>query len=57
MEQHSEDIGTRKDLCLYRIQTSKDNSVVSTGTGFVYKVDGSTAYVMTNNHIVVRCCP
>ena len=25
MEQHREDIGTRKDLCLYRIQTSKDN--------------------------------
>lgn len=24
MEQHSEDIGTRKDLCLYRIQTAKD---------------------------------
>lgn len=34
------------------VQTSKDNSVVSTGTGFVYKVDGSTAYVMTNNHVV-----
>lgn len=25
MERHSEDIGTRKDLCLYRIQTAKDN--------------------------------
>lgn len=25
MEQHKEDIGTRKDLCLYRIQTAKDN--------------------------------
>ena len=25
MEQHREDIGTRKDLCLYRIQTAKDN--------------------------------
>ena len=24
LEQHSEDIGTRKDLCLYRIQTAKD---------------------------------
>ena len=34
------------------VQTSKDNSIVSTGTGFVYKVDGSTAYVMTNNHVV-----
>lgn len=34
------------------VQTSKDGAVVSTGTGFVYKVDGSTAYVMTNNHVV-----
>lgn len=25
MEQHKEDIGTREDLVLYRIQTSKDN--------------------------------
>ena len=34
------------------VQTSKNGSIVSTGTGFVYKVDGSTAYVMTNNHVV-----
>ena len=34
------------------VTTYKDNSTVSTGTGFVYKVDGSTAYVMTNNHVV-----
>lgn len=34
------------------VQTSKDKTVVSTGTGFVYKLDGSTAYVMTNNHVV-----
>lgn len=34
------------------VQTSKDGTLVSTGTGFVYKVDGSTAYVMTNNHVV-----
>lgn len=25
MEQPKEDVGTRKDLCLYRIQTAKDN--------------------------------
>lgn len=25
MEQHNEDIGTKKDLVLYRIQTAKDN--------------------------------
>lgn len=24
----------------------------ATGTGFVYKVDGSTAYIMTNNHVI-----
>ena len=34
------------------VQTSKKGNIVSTGTGFVYKVDGSTAYVMTNNHVV-----
>lgn len=25
MGQHKEDIGTKKDLCLYRIQTAKEN--------------------------------
>lgn len=35
------------------VQTSKDGAIVSTGTGFVYKVDGSTAYVMTNNHVEI----
>ena len=34
------------------VQTSKEGNIISTGTGFVYKVDGSTAYVMTNNHVV-----
>lgn len=34
------------------VTTYKDNTAVSTGTGFVYKVDGSTAYIMTNNHVV-----
>lgn len=34
------------------VQTSKNGTPVSTGTGFVYKVDGSTAYVMTNNHVI-----
>ena len=34
------------------VRTSKNGTTVSTGTGFVYKVDGSTAYVMTNNHVV-----
>lgn len=34
------------------VTTYKEKNAVSTGTGFVYKVDGSTAYVMTNNHVV-----
>lgn len=34
------------------VTTYKDGTAVSTGTGFVYKVDGSTAYIMTNNHVV-----
>lgn len=25
MEQHEENIGTKKDLCLYRIQSAKEN--------------------------------
>lgn len=25
MEQHKEEAGTTKDLCLYRVQTAKDN--------------------------------
>ncbi len=32
--------------------TSSGGSQVSSGTGFVYKVDGSTAYIMTNNHVI-----
>ena len=32
--------------------TLNGDSAVSSGTGFVYKVDGSTAYIMTNNHVV-----
>lgn len=34
------------------VTTYKDKSAVSTGTGFVYKISGSTAYVITNNHVV-----
>lgn len=34
------------------VTTYKDGAAVSTGTGFVYKMDGSTAYIMTNNHVV-----
>ena len=28
------------------------NSVISIGTGFVYKTDGNDAYVMTNHHVI-----
>ncbi len=34
------------------VATYKDNTPVSTGTGFVYKQDGSTSYIMTNNHVI-----
>ena len=30
----------------------QNNEVASTGTGFVYKIDGDYAYVMTNQHVV-----
>ena len=32
--------------------TYSGENQVSSGTGFVYKEEGSTAYVMTNNHVV-----
>lgn len=34
------------------VSTYKNNNAVSTGTGFVYKTEGSTAYIMTNNHVI-----
>ena len=34
------------------VQTYKNGSGISTGTGFVYKKEGSTAYIMTNNHVI-----
>ena len=34
------------------IIASKDGTQISSGTGFVYKEEGSTAYVMTNNHVI-----
>lgn len=34
------------------VSTYKNGTGVSTGTGFVYKKEGSTAYIMTNNHVV-----
>lgn len=34
------------------ISTYRNNSLISTGTGFVYKKDESRAYIMTNNHVI-----
>ena len=32
--------------------TYKEGNQVSSGTGFVYKAEGNTAYIMTNNHVI-----
>lgn len=32
--------------------TSKDNKIVGSGSGFVYKKDNNKAYIITNNHVV-----
>ena len=34
------------------VRNYQNNEVASTGTGFVYKIDGDNAYVMTNQHVV-----
>ena len=34
--------------------TSSGGNQVSSGTGFVYKAEGSTAYIMTNNHVIAN---
>lgn len=34
------------------VATYKDNKLTSTGTGFVYKKDKDTAYILTNNHVI-----
>lgn len=34
------------------IRNYQNNEVASTGTGFVYNIDGDYAYVMTNQHVV-----
>jgi len=34
------------------VYASKDGKQVSTGTGFVYKKDNKSAYIMTNNHVI-----
>lgn len=34
------------------VSTYKSDKLYSTGTGFVYKKDGKTAYILTNNHVI-----
>lgn len=34
------------------VEGYQNNNLVSTGTGFVYKKEKDTAYIMTNNHVV-----
>ena len=37
------------------IEGYKKDQMSSTGTGFIYKKDGSDAYIMTNHHVVADC--
>ena len=34
------------------VESYKDNSLYSTGTGFAYKKTGNKVYIMTNNHVI-----
>ncbi len=34
------------------VQNYQRNTLAGTGTGFVYKVEGKTAYIMTNHHVI-----
>ena len=34
------------------VKTYRDGSLYATGTGFVYKEDGDTANILTNNHVI-----
>ncbi len=34
------------------VSTYKNNNKVASGTGFVYKQDGDTSYILTNNHVI-----
>ena len=34
------------------VMSYKNNVQITSGTGFVYKKDGNTSYIMTNNHVV-----
>ena len=34
------------------VETYKNNNTISTGTGFVYKKDEKTGYIITNHHVI-----
>ncbi len=34
------------------VKTYQKHKLYSTGTGFVYEIDGKTAYILTNNHVI-----
>ena len=34
------------------VETYKSNQKISSGTGFVYKIEGNKAYVLTNHHVI-----
>ena len=34
------------------VSTYKDTTLVASGTGFVYKSENGTAYILTNNHVI-----
>ncbi len=36
------------------VRTYQKKELYATGTGFVYKTDGNTAYILTNNHVIER---
>lgn len=37
------------------IEGYKQEKMISTGTGFIYKKDNNNAYIMTNHHVVSTC--
>lgn len=36
------------------VKTYVDKQLYATGTGFIYKVDDDTAYILTNNHVIEK---
>ncbi|MBE6156457.1 MAG: PDZ domain-containing protein [Firmicutes bacterium] len=34
------------------VSTYKDNTLYSSGSGFIYKIDGKKSYIITNNHVI-----